>query len=607
MSVEFVNPNNHEVHLRGPDNHVHTLLKGERRVMEDYFKRYVPRYLKILKEGVVVQVQQHQLRQPNRQVSVKTKTPIKIHQGGYKSPQRPIVGRAGMYSQQASEYYNKLIREVVYPISNDIGVGILSYNRLPALHRLLMSIRAHTDLTKTTVFVSDESSSPEIKEYLSKIPDMVVLNAQPRVGIAGNTNRLLRCLSRFRYKLLLNDDVEVLQPRWDDFYFGYMSLMGMHHLCFRMPGVYGATNNDGVIQKISNISIRTITEKPHGAVMAFDDFAFKKVGYFDESFGVYGMEHVDWSERVSKSGIQLPGFHDLVGSEKYFRIYSETSAVAERGAALANARKKYSELSHKPDRIFVSPTDTSKVPCVSYIIPYCGIERISCIKMVIQNIKAQAFPEIDIVGVEQDEKQKINFNELSTITSVHALPHRPGDPFTKSIAFNLGVRNAKYNKLFLHDADMLVPGNYTTRVAAMLDIQNGVHIGKNVIYLNNESTKGIMTTQKVIPGFLVDRTVAYFEGGTLACTRTAFLQVGGFNEDFIGYGNEDTEFFYRLSKVLPFNNVRTEDLIHLWHGRSLGWMEWHKRNKAIEKACQAMDVNALMAVLRTKLYNKYKF
>jgi hypothetical protein len=310
---------------------------------------------------------------------------------------------------------------------------------------------------------------------------------------------------------------------------------------------------------------------------------------------------------VSKSGIQPAGYHDLMGSEKYFRIYPETSAVEERAVALANARKKYAELSHKPDRIYVNPTDASKVPSVSYIIPYRGIERIGCIKTVIQNIKAQWYPEIDIVGVEQDDSRKINFNELSTITNVHAPPHRPGDPFTKAIAFNLGVKNAKYDKLFLHDADMLIPGNYTTRVAAMLDTHSGVHIGKNVLYLCQESTTGILTTQKVMPGFNIDRTVGYYEGGTLACTRTVFVHVGGFNEDFIGYGNEDTEFFSRLSKVASFHNIRTEDLIHLWHGRTPGWMEWHKRNKAIERACQVMDVNALMTALRNKLQAKYKF
>jgi len=615
MPVEFINPNRHEVHLRGPDNTIITLTGNEKRVMPDYFRRYVPRYLKVLRENVVAAIPRPQSPHSYPKMVIKRPAPViakppqHFRQPGRTPavrPQRPmVVGKVSLYAAQATEYYNRLVGNIIYPISNDVGVGILSFNRIHCLHRLILSIRAHTDLSRTTVFISDESTNPETKDYLTKIPDMVVLPNQPRLGIAGNTNRLLRCLSRFKYKIILNDDVEILRPGWDSFYATHMKNLNAHHFCARQAGVYGASDKDGKITVVNGVSIRTITEKPQGAVMAFDDLAFSKVGYFDESFGIYGMEHVDWSDRVSKSGIQGPGFHDIVGSGLYFKIYAEDSSTEDRSQHLSQARKTFEELKTKSNRLYVSTSDKTQVPSVSYIIPYRGSDRTDCIKTVIQNIKAQRYPEVDIVCAEQDDVEKVVLPEMSTVTHVLAKSLKPGDPFTKSVAFNLGVKTVKYDKIFLHDADMLIPAHYTAKAVDILATSPGLHIGHNVLYLSQASTTGICSTQKVVPGFKVDRTVGYFEGGTLACTRDTYLRIGGFNEEFVGYGCEDCEFFFRLAKVPNFCNQRTEDLIHLWHGRTPGWMEFHKRNKEIEKRCYAANQEMYMTFLRKVLHDKY--
>ena len=57
-----------------------------------------------------------------------------------------------------------------------------------------------TDLEKTTVIVSDESTNNNVKKWLDKQNDIIILNNGSRIGVAGNTNRLLRCLERFKYK-----------------------------------------------------------------------------------------------------------------------------------------------------------------------------------------------------------------------------------------------------------------------------------------------------------------------------------------------------------------------------------------------------------------------
>ena len=124
---------------------------------------------------------------------------------------------------------------------------------------------------------------------------------------------------------------------------------------------------------------------------------------FDEAFGTYGMEHVDWSNRVSMSGIQPGGFHDIIGSEQFFKILNDSSTVtpAQRSKSLKQTRELYSKHKNNKSRIYVKPLDKSKVPEVSYVIPFQGTERRASIRTVINNVKAQRFPRIEIIVVEQ--------------------------------------------------------------------------------------------------------------------------------------------------------------------------------------------------------------
>lgn len=621
--IEFINPNKHQVSLLGPDKKSITLRSAQKIVLPDFFMRYVPRYLKVLKvvDGNVASKaifitnkpkmskkdyrsppQQHKViihRKPVLPNIVRIATKMAIVAG-----QRRVVGRVSLQNEAASHYYRQVIDKNVFPISNDIGIGILSYNRLHSLQRLVDSVRRCTDLSKTTVFISDESTDQAVKDYLSKITDMIVINNTERLGIAGNTNRLLRCLKRFRHKILLNDDVEILRSGWDSFYFDAMAATGYHHFCMRQPGICGATGADGQLKIVNNYHIRTIDNKPHGAIMAFDTIAFDKVGYFDESFGIYGMEHVDWSERVSNSGIQPSGYHDLINSIDFIKIHAENSVVENKSVHLSNSRNILDE-KRKQNRIYVEPTPRSIVDAVTYIIPFRNINRGDAITTVVRNIKAQRFPEIEIVLVEQDDETRLRSNVFDSIKYALVPGSKSGQPFTKAIAFNKGVSIASFRKIILQDADMLVKANYTETIAELLRHHDAVHVGKNVLYLTQESSTNTIQSGKLEKEYHVERTVGYFEGGSVGITINSYMQIGGFNEDFIGYGNEDTEFYGRLAGGgIKFHSVRTEDLIHLWHARTDKWVEYHRINKVIEAEAVKRPIGDRLSHLRSVL-SKY--
>jgi len=239
---------------------------------------------------------------------------------------------------------------------SDIGVGILSCNRRKSIARLIDSIHKHLP-PGLIVVISDESTDQATKDYLRSIAEstdwLKLIDNRRRRGICYNSNRLLRALAGYQYKLMLNDDVVVLKDGWASFYFEMMLRTGYHHFCYRQIGIYGAKEKDETVSVVNGVKIKTIKQKPHGAVMAFDQVAFQKVGYFDVSFPRYGCSHVDWSHRVGKSGIQPPGFHDVVGAEDYFKIIPEPSVEKQKSKCLREARALLRRLQSVPNRIYV--------------------------------------------------------------------------------------------------------------------------------------------------------------------------------------------------------------------------------------------------------------
>jgi GT2 family glycosyltransferase len=620
-SIEYINPNNHEVKLLGPDKKVQIVGPKERIVLSEYFMRYTPRKLRFVKNASprrTSRANRNRIKQPKpRYRSIKKpRTPPATPGGAVPVNKQPTPKkRSGSSSARTSKRsyrrgrgrvisggavrrsgatwksrtvgkslvggqkaYTKAAGESNVPISNNVGVGILSYNRFSSLKRLLNSIIAHTDLKHTTIFVSDESSNFTAQQvaWLKSLDIITLINKQ-RLGIAGNTNRLLRCLERFKYKFILNDDVEILADGWEDFYVSAMRQSGYHHFCFRQPGIYGATD-DGVENIVNKVPIATIKSKPHGAIMAFDDEAFKAVGHFDESFGQYGMEHVDWSERVGAHFNQI-GFHDVIGSDAYFKIHKEKSAVQDRIALLSQAKKKYAKLNGT--RKYVSASKNTNVPSMSIVIPFRNTGRNDDLMTVVANMKAQRYPNLEIIIAEQDSKKQAPVNHIGPVKYIHVKNKSANQQFTKSMAFNRGFLVASYQKVILHDADIIAVGDYMQAMSNGLDTHSGIHLGRQVYYLNRSSTDRLNSTKKLLPNYNCERVVDYFEGGSLGCHKDLYFEIGGFNEEFIGYGVEDCCFYRRLKDLSKFLEKRTFKFFHLWHNRTDGWEHFHNKNRAL--------------------------
>ncbi len=612
---EYINNNNHTVYLPGPDGRTIQIKSREKRHLSEFFDKYCDRGYITRTDNVVklppVPIQKIGQPQIKRQtITPHVKNPpkklvpkTKVTRPVVKSIQQDnnkFLGKAT--GQNATKALADSLQKYTYTISNDIAIGILSYNRVKCLRRLVDSIFNHTDLRRTMLFISDDASTdPDTVAYLNelieKFPDkMVVLKNEARLGIAGNTNRLLNCLKRFKYSILLNDDVEILNHGWDSFYFLAMQRTGFNHYIYRQEGVYGAQIGEAV--NIAGVTHYKNITKPHGAVLALTNKCIEAVGYFNVEYGFYGMEHVDWSTRIYEAKLQPVGYFDIDGSNHYFKIHKEPTSVDNKSELFTKAKEIFEN--RKPG--YVACPKECSVPKISYVIPCRDIGRSASIKTVIDGIRSQMFPEIEIIITEHDNGTKLNIESLQPIKYGLVLENTD---FNKAKAFNLGVSLATSQYVVLHDADMIMANNYTSTVYDKLQEYDACHLGNTVIYTNSDASDKIMNEKIIDTSTNCERVVGYYEGGSLACRIKTYWKIGGFNEDFIGYGCEDTEFYNRLSKNCKWLENRTFDLLHLWHPRTDGWQDCHRRNKSLESKLYATPMSTRILSQHSQLKSKY--
>ncbi len=97
-----------------------------------------------------------------------------------------------------------------------VTIVILCWNRWELTRRCLETLKTHTDLTRVDVLAVDNGSTDETPERLREIPWVRVLTNRSNLGYVRGNNAGIRAATAGSDVLLLNNDVEILQPDWVD-------------------------------------------------------------------------------------------------------------------------------------------------------------------------------------------------------------------------------------------------------------------------------------------------------------------------------------------------------------------------------------------------------
>lgn len=211
----------------------------------------------------------------------------------------------------------------------------------------------------------------------------------------------------------------------------------------------------------------------------------------------------------------------------------------------------------------------SETPEVSFLIGHRGTARLANLLATLQSIAGQSATTIECIVVEQSVVPEIRDALPSWVRYVHT-PVESGYDYCRARTFNDAVRLARGSVLIAHDNDMLVPARYAAEVAAR--VREGyafVDPKRFVFYLTESDTARVFAGARP-PFDYTSVIVQNLKGGSIGATVEAYRAIGGFDEEFVGWGGEDLEFWERARAYGRVYEYGYLPLVHLWHSAQPG-------------------------------------
>lgn len=240
---------------------------------------------------------------------------------------------------------------------------------------------------------------------------------------------------------------------------------------------------------------------------------------------------------------------------------------------------------------------------ISVIIGHRGLERLDLLLGTIKSIAAQKEVGLECIVVEQDSFPQVKQYLPNWVRYVFQETTVGKEKYNRSAAFNLGSRQARGSILLLHDNDMIIPTNYCYQIVSLNKLGYEVlNIKRFIFYLSVEDTQKVLTSLQNIsscsPLYIVQNLEA---GGSVAITKEGYKNIGGMDEDFVGWGGEDNEFWERCSQlrrwIWGFSVV-----IHLWHQSQP--LKLENENKNVKRARDLAATAIEKRIERLKSKNK---
>lgn len=211
----------------------------------------------------------------------------------------------------------------------------------------------------------------------------------------------------------------------------------------------------------------------------------------------------------------------------------------------------------------------------TYVIAYRhSLDRYANLRRVLDWVNG--FTGSEIIIVEQDKHSKIGHLNLPC----RHIFVKSTTPFNKSHAFNVGLRSAGTNIVVFGDSDLIMRPDQFIEGLNSLQHFEMVNPYKSVIDLTaQESTLDIGQMISIDrPGRgETDIQKVPLCGGICIFRKEAALRIGGWCEDFIGWGGEDDFQSVKVKAFLNWTELPNR-CYHLYHERHAPDMKWYQRN-----------------------------
>jgi len=203
-------------------------------------------------------------------------------------------------------------------------------------------------------------------------------------------------------------------------------------------------------------------------------------------------------------------------------------------------------------------------PEVTFLIGHRGRSRLPQLLLTLRSIAAQRDAAIECVVIEQAHAREVEHELPSWVRYIHQ-PAGEGDPYKRSQTFNAGAAAARGRVLVLHDNDMLVPERYAAEIVARAgEGWEAIDLKRFIFYLTEGETARVLREQTLHRDERSEVVIQNLHGGSVAITKGGYDAIGGFDEEFVGWGGEDLDFWER-AETLRATRFGYLPIVHLWH------------------------------------------
>ena len=235
----------------------------------------------------------------------------------------------------------------------------------------------------------------------------------------------------------------------------------------------------------------------------------------------------------------------------------------------------------------------------SFIIAYRHkSDRINNLRRVIDWVSG--FGGVEIIIVEQDEYPKL---PSLTFKGIKYIFTKSDMPFNKAWAFNVGLKYSTSQKVIFGDCDLIMDPNKMIESLKQLENYECVSPYSVVIDLDpNEVNMSLDQMQQISrPGRgETDIQKICLAGGIIMYRKDAIYKIGGWCEDFIGWGGED-DYQSHKSKKLLTHYESSGRCYHLWHHRGEPDRKWYPRTLELLNRLVSLSDNDLIKQINTSL------